>query len=166
MRQNEGMFDSSALLAVDTAELRNSRTAFFTPDAITSYIADWPVRTSLSTVLEPSAGDAAFLVRAVRRLRELGGDSTGAPQVACVDIHPDSARVARARIEDAGGDPRLTVSDFFPVEPEARYSIVIGNPPFTGYQDFTGESRVRSRAAVLKAGVPLTTTSSPRWFAA
>lgn len=33
---------------------------------------------------------------------------------------------------------------------------MIGNPPFVQYQDFSGEARARSRAAALRAGVPLT----------
>lgn len=146
-----------AVIAADTAELRKARGAFFTPDAITRYIVDWAVRTSHDTVLEPSAGDAAFLVQAVRRLRELGGL---APHVDGVEIHPLSARVARHRVREAGGAPRLTVNDFFLVEPEARYSVVIGNPPYVRYQDFSGESRTRSRAAALKAGVSLTALAS------
>lgn len=160
MRQNEDMFDSSAPAAVDTAELRKARGAFFTPDAITRYITNWAVRTSEDTVLEPSAGDAAFLVQAVRRLQEVAGGGTSAPRVDGVEIHRHSARVARARIKEAGGDPHLIVSDFFLVEPEPRYSVVIGNPPYIRYQDFTGESRTRSRAAALKAGVALTALAS------
>src|SRR5690606_36553786 len=108
------------------------------------------VRSSEDTVLEPSAGDAAFLVQAVRRLQELADGGTAAPRVDGVEIHPHSARVARARIKEAGGDPNLIVSDFFLVEPEPRYSVVIGNPPYIRYQDFAGESRTRSRAAALK----------------
>ncbi len=60
-----------AVITADTAEVRKARGAFFTPDAITRYITDWAIRTSRDTVLEPSAGDAAFLVQAVRRLRAL-----------------------------------------------------------------------------------------------
>lgn len=38
--------------------------------------------------------------------------------------------------------------------------MVIGNPPYVRYQDFTGEARTRSRAAALRAGVPLTNLAS------
>ncbi len=124
-----------AVITADTAEVRKARGAFFTPDAITRYITDWAIRSSQDTVLEPSAGDAAFLVQAVRRLREHGHQT---PRVDGVEIHPHSARVARERVEEAGGTPRLTVNDFFLVEPDARYSVVIGNPPYIRYQDFSG----------------------------
>lgn len=156
VRQNKSMLQTAAITA-DTAELRKARGAFFTPDAITRYMTDWAIRSSADAVLEPSAGDAAFLVQAVRRLQEHGATT---PKVDGVEIHEHSAAVAQRRIEDAGGTPNITVSDFFLVEPEARYSVVVGNPPYIRYQDFTGESRTRSRAAALKAGVSLTALAS------
>lgn len=64
------MFESTVTAAVNTAELRKIRGAFFIPNAITRYVTDWAVKTAPATVLEPSSGDAAFLVRAVRRLCE------------------------------------------------------------------------------------------------
>lgn len=156
VRQNRDMLETAATPA-DTAELRKARGAFFTPDAITRYVTDWAIRSSTDTVLEPSAGDAAFLVQAVRRLQERG---SGAPTVDGVEIHEHSAVVARRRVEEAGGNPNITVSDFFLVEPQARYSVVVGNPPYIRYQDFSGDSRTRSRAAALKAGVSLTALAS------
>lgn len=145
---------------VDTAELRKARGAFFTPEAITRFISHWAIRSSDDTVLEPSMGDAAFLVSAVDRLRKLRGESAAAPRVDGVEIHAASAHVARSRIEEAGGIPDITVSDFFRVEPRPRYTAVVGNPPYIRYQDFTGESRTRSREAALKVGVSLTALAS------
>ena len=145
---------------VDTADLRKARGAFFTPEAITRFISDWAIRSSDDTVLEPSTGDAAFLVSAVERMRQLSGGSPTAPRVDGVEIHANSARVARSRVEEAGGIPHITVSDFFRVKPQPRYSAVIGNPPYIRYQDFTGESRTRSREAALKVGVSLTALAS------
>lgn len=154
--QNVAMFET-LVPNVDTAALRKSRGAFFTPDAITCYLTDWAIRHSSDTIFEPSAGDAAFLVQAVRRLYELGAD---APCVDAVEIHEHSAIAARRRVEDVGGTPNILINDFFLVEPEARYSVVVGNPPYIRYQDFTGESRTRSRAAALKAGVSLPALAS------
>jgi adenine-specific DNA-methyltransferase len=151
------MFESAVTAPVDTTELRKARGAFFTPEPITRFITDWAIRDLDDTVLEPSAGDAAFLVEAVRRLRDLGMPTPG---VDGVEIHEYSAQVARRRIEEVGGAANITISDFFLVEPEARYSVVVGNPPYIRYQDFSGESRTRSRAAALKAGVSLTALAS------
>jgi len=143
----------------DTAGVRKARGAFFTPDAIARFIVDWAVRDQADTVLEPSAGDAAFLVQAVRRLKELGGSQL-VPTVSGVEIHEYSARIGRKRVIDAGGDPIITVSDFFDVDPEAKYSAVVGNPPYIRFQDFAGDARGKARAAALRAGVPLTGLAS------
>lgn len=142
----------------DTLALRKARGAFFTPDEITEFIAGWGIRGARDRVLEPSAGDAAFLVAAVDRFRQLDRDAI--PIVHGVEIHAHSARVGRERVRDAGGEPRIRQSDFFLVEPKARYDTVIGNPPYIRYQDFAGESRVRSRQAALRAGVALTGLAS------
>jgi len=142
---------------VDTLELRKARGAFFTPEPLTRFITEWAVRDSGDAVMEPSAGDAAFLVEAVRRLTELGAVQ---PRVTGVEIHEHSARVAAERVADAGGVPTVIHSDFFLVDPTPTYDAVIGNPPYIRYQDFTGESRARSRAAALSAGVALTGLAS------
>ena len=141
----------------DTADLRKARGAFFTPDPIARFITEWAVRDASDLVLEPSCGDAAFAVQAVERLISLGAD---VPEVDGVEIHRDSAETARARISAAGGTPHVKVSDFFLVRPEAKYTAVIGNPPFIRFQDFSGAARTRSRAAALKAGVPLSGLAS------
>jgi adenine-specific DNA-methyltransferase len=141
----------------DTSELRKARGAFFTPEPLTRFITDWAVRSPADRVMEPSAGDAAFLIEATRRLRELGNET---PTVAGVEIHAHSARTAQERVEAAGGTADITHSDFFLVEPAPTYDAVIGNPPYIRYQDFTGESRTRSRAAALSAGVALSGLAS------
>jgi len=159
-----GSVEDYALADVtDTSALRKARGAFFTPDLIAKFITDWAVRDAADRVLEPSCGDAEFLVHAVERLAGLpstDGMLAVAPQVDGVEIHDGSARQARARVVAAGGVPEITVSDFFLVEPTGDYAAVIGNPPYIRYQDFAGEARVRSRAAALRAGVPLSGLAS------
>jgi adenine-specific DNA-methyltransferase len=144
----------------DTAMARKERGAFFTPSEITRFIAQWAVRTADDLVMEPSAGDAEFLVAAVDRLRKLSPDRDVRPTVDGVEIHAHSARIARQRVRDAGGQPQIRQSDFFLVDPKPAYDTVIGNPPFIRYQDFAGESRARSRAAALRAGVSLSGLAS------
>ncbi|MGX1695336.1 N-6 DNA methylase [Microbacterium keratanolyticum] len=143
----------------DTAALRKARGAFFTPPEITRYIATWAIRSGADRVMEPSAGDAEFMIAAVDRLRLLDRDAQP-PTVDGVEIHDYSARVGRQRVRDAGGVPHIKTSDFFLVEPTPAYDAVIGNPPYIRYQDFGGEARVRSRAAALRAGVALTGLAS------
>ncbi|CAN5439158.1 N-6 DNA methylase [soil metagenome] len=142
----------------DTAAARKARGAFFTPPEIAQYIAAWAIRSGADRILEPSSGDAAFLVAATDRLRELGGDVR--PEVDGVEIHSASAALASTRVTAAGGDPRIHVGDFFAVPPRPAYSAVIGNPPYIRYQQFRGESRAQSRKAALSAGVALSSLAS------
>lgn len=144
----------------DTPALRKERGAFFTPDEVTRFVANWAIRTPHDLVLEPSAGDAAFLVAAVNRLHELAPSATDCPVVEGVEIHAHSARVAQQRVWDAGGKAKIRHSDFFTVEPKPVYDTVIGNPPYIRYQGFSGESRARAREAALRGGVSLTGLAS------
>jgi hypothetical protein len=144
----------------DSAQGRKARGAYFTPPEIAHYIAAWAIRCADDRILEPSSGDAAFLVAATDRLRELGGEPGGRPEVDGVEIHSASAAVARRRVTAAGGDPRIHVGDFFAVPPRPAYSAVIGNPPYIRYQQFRGESRAQSRKAALSAGVALSRLAS------
>ncbi|WP_256971655.1 N-6 DNA methylase [Microbacterium esteraromaticum] len=141
----------------DTASARKARGAFFTPEGVTRHLAEWAIQSADDTVLEPSAGEAAFLVAAVGRLRELGARE---PVVHGVELHHASARVARKVVAEAGGIARIRVSDFFLTEPRGTYAAVIGNPPFIRYQDFSGEARDRARFAAQAQGVALTGLAS------
>lgn len=144
----------------DSLLARKARGAFFTPSEITEFISNWAIRSESDTVLEPSSGDAAFLASAVVRLRQLAADPSFRPVVDGIEIHEYSANVGSKRIREAGGNPRVRVSDFFLLDPDPAYDVVIGNPPFVRYQDWAGDSRTRSRAAALRAGVALTGLAS------
>jgi adenine-specific DNA-methyltransferase len=144
----------------DTPALRKQRGAFFTPDEITRFVSDWAIRTPDDLVLEPSAGDAAFLVSAVRRLCELAPDMEVRPVVNGVEIHATSAHAAQQRVHEAGGEAHIRHSDFFTVQPEPVYDVVVGNPPYIRYQGFSGDARARAREAALRGGVSLTGLAS------
>jgi len=133
------------------------------PEPVARYVTDWAVRSLSDTVLEPSCGEAAFLLAAVDRLAALraAGDGLATPgALDGVELHEASAAAARALLDQAGVTANITSGDFFLVEPTGSYDVVIGNPPFVRYQDFAGDSRTRSRAAALRAGVSLTGLAS------
>lgn len=143
------------------AELRKARGAFFTPPELCDYIVEWAIRDAADDVLEPSCGEAAFLMSAGARLARLQSESgTGDGSLHGVELHEESAKAALGFIRSAGYDANVEVADFFTVEPTPRYDAVVGNPPYVRYQDFAGEPRARSRAAALRAGVPLTGLAS------
>lgn len=146
------------MVAGDSALLRKARGAFFTPAALCDYVVEWAVRDGSEDVLEPSCGEAAFLLATAARLDRLGVDQGGA--LAGVELHQASAAHARSLIAATGRQADVTSGDFFDVDPEPRYDAVIGNPPYVRYQEFSGEDRARSQRAALAAGVPLTGLAS------
>lgn len=148
--------------SLDTAELRKARGAFFTPAPLAQYVTEWAVRSVADKVLEPSCGEAAFLLSAVVRLAALHdaeADST-TPHLDGVELHDASAAAARELLRTAGVEADVRVGDFFTFEPSGSYDAVIGNPPYVRYQEFSGESRARSREAALRAGVPMSNLAS------
>ncbi|MBA3744809.1 N-6 DNA methylase, partial [Sporichthya sp.] len=143
--------------SLDSAALRKARGAFFTPAALCNYVVEWAVRCGTDRVLEPSCGEAAFLLPAADRLRALGAH---APDLHGHELHRSSAEAALAALTGAGHDARISVGDFLATPAEARFDAVIGNPPYVRYQDFDGPARAVGRRAALSAGVSLTRLAS------
>ncbi len=147
--------------AADSLTHRKARGAFFTPPELCDYVVRWAIRSTHDRVLEPSCGEAAFLLSAARRLHKLGGNAVHAkPQLAGIEVHEESALAALTVLNRAGIRADITVADFFTVEHSNPFDAVVGNPPYVRYQDFTGEARARGRAAALRSGVPLTGLAS------
>jgi adenine-specific DNA methylase len=142
-------------------ELRKARGAFFTPPELCDYLVEWAIRDAGDRVLEPSCGEAAFLLSAGSRLARLRAEvGHGDGTLQGVELYEDSAKAALALVRSKGYDATVDVGDFFGVKPSPRFDVVVGNPPYIRYQDFAGEPRARSRAAALRAGVPLTGLAS------
>ncbi len=144
----------------DTADLRKARGAFFTPEPMARYIADWAIRAPGDRVLEPSCGQAAFLQAAVVRLQTLAGGDKATGALDGIELHPESAAQAAHVLRDSGVPARIRTGDFFSFAPDPMYDSVIGNPPYIRYQDFTGDARARAREAALRAGVSLSGLAS------
>lgn len=142
---------------LDTPQLRKARGAFFTPAPIASFIADWAIRDAGDRVLEPSSGDAEFLVHATHALRRFGAQT---PEVWGAELHEWSARAGAQRVEAVGGLAYVSVGDFFTHHLEPQFDAVIGNPPYIRFQDFAGDQRARARAAALRGGVALSGLAS------
>ena len=155
---------------MDTPALRKARGAFFTPSELAGFVIDWAVKSPSDVVLEPSCGDAAFLLPAARRLERLGASSDGfEDQLQGVEIHEDSADRASSRLSEAGFRSTIRTGDFFDERPLGDLfdradwpacDAVIGNPPYIRYQQFTGEARAKGLRAALTQGVRLTGLAS------
>lgn len=140
---------------------QKARGAFFTPPEVSRFIADWAIRSSDDTILEPSCGDAAFLLPSAERLVELGAsrDCLQA-NLNGVEIHASYVDRARARLASKDYTATLVEGDFFDQEARPVYDAVIGNPPYVRYQHFSGAARAKSLRVALKHGVRLTSLAS------
>ncbi|MGH3783473.1 MAG: N-6 DNA methylase [Pseudonocardiaceae bacterium] len=153
----------------DSPALRKERGAFFTPPEIADYLADWAVSGDRDArILDPTCGEAAFLLSAGRRLRTLGRESGNLDDhLFGVDLHETSLDWASTVLESEGLDAHLLAADFFDVAtpnqlgaPLPAMDAVIGNPPFVRYQRHIGEARAKSREAALRQNVRLSGLAS------
>lgn len=153
----------------DTPELRKARGAFFTPQPIAEYLADWAVEEDpAATVLDPTCGEAVFLQAAARRLADLGVEQKSLKrQVLGVDLHDHSVRESKRLLQSEGLDGTFLVDDFFALSTPGQLDAqmpavdaVIGNPPFLRYQHHAGLERKRAQRAALQQGVRLSGLAS------
>ncbi|MGZ0220326.1 MAG: N-6 DNA methylase [Acidimicrobiales bacterium] len=101
------------MIGPDTPELRKARGAFFTPPAVAAFMANWAVRSEHDRLLEPSCGEASFLLAAHARLRALGAESTASDQLVGVELHQASGAHARDVLDAAGAAHTITVGDYW-----------------------------------------------------
>jgi adenine-specific DNA-methyltransferase len=146
----------------DTPELRKARGAFFTPQPIAEYLADWAVEGDPNAiVLDPTCGEAIFLEAAGGRLKELGATADQLrARVLGVDLHETSVAESKRILQSQGLDGSFLVSDFFalstPDKLDAKLpqvDAIIGNPPFVRYQNHRGLDRKRAQKRALEQGV-------------
>ena len=147
---------------VDSRDARKARGAFFTPRPLAEAIAKFAITSKDDMVLEPSCGEAEFLISAAQRLLELGAfNSQVDEQLRGNELHPESAKAAVERLESFGCRPTVTVGDFFELDPEQqRFDAVIGNPPYIRYQEFAGSQRAKARESAFAAGVRIDALAS------
>ena len=142
------------------SDQRKARGAFFTPPAIADFLARWAIRSADETVLEPSCGEAEFLVAAGQRLTELGADRRLIDQLHGVELHRASADESRKVMTEQGLEATIWADDFFDAKLAPTYTAVLGNPPFIRYQDYSGSARAKAQRAALAAGVRLSGLSN------
>jgi adenine-specific DNA methylase len=143
--------------------------AFYTPAIMTDFCARWAIRTRHDTVLDPGCGDAAFLVSATGRLRELGAPDEGlSAQVHGIDLNVEAVRTAKGALQRVGvAAPGLAHGNFFMVRSEDHAAscvrgvdVLLGNPPYVRYQLFRNENRAAGLKAAARGGVILPALTS------
>lgn len=159
----------TAYLPGDGPQLRKQRGAFFTPEPIADFLAAWSLAGRHDArVLDPTCGEAVFLLAAARCLLENGAKAEDTGQLLYgVDLHDASLAESRRLLQAESFDATLTVSDFFgqptPSQldgPIPWVDAVIGNPPFVRYHEHRGLTRRLSAAAALAQGVRLSGLAS------
>ena len=152
----------------DAPAARKARGAFFTPPAIAEFLARWAIKDPRDTVLDPTCGEAVFLLAAAERLQALGAhrDAISA-QLSGVDLHEPSLDASATLLQQQGFGACLLQADFFDLATPAQIGdrigwcdAVIGNPPFVRYQQHRGNDRKRSASAAMAQGVRLSGLAS------
>lgn len=142
-------------------ERRKELGQYFTPPELVAALTNWAVRTSSDRVIEPAAGEAAFLLAALRRLRGLGATEPGR-QILGVEIDPAALSATRRLLDAEHESTALLQQDFFDLSPDGAgpVDVVIGNPPYIRYHRFKGEARKKAQLAAGAAGVVLSGLAS------
>ncbi len=118
--------------------------------------------------MDPTCGEAVFLLAAADRLQQLGASPAAiADQLTGVDLHQPSLDASGRLLRAQGAGARFVCSDFFDQPSPAQIGdeigwqdAVIGNPPFVRYQEHRGAARKRSATAALAQGVHLSGLAS------
>src|SRR5262249_36040692 len=145
------------------------RCGIYTKPAVVSRILDgvgWQEKMDLSSssLLEPAAGDGAFVVEAARRLvrsyRRHGIELTAASlrgRIKAIELHPREARSARKRVINALREldvhrrtavacarDWLSNADFLltKIEPQG-FTHAVGNPPYVRWSKIPPELKAK-----------------------
>ncbi len=119
-------------------------------------------------MLDPTCGEAVFLLAIAERLRALGAKPAAiGEQLSGVDLHRPSLEESGRLLGSEGLSANLVQGDFFELLTPSQIGdrvgwqdAVVGNPPFVRYQEFSGEVRRRALAAALAQGVRLSGQTS------
>lgn len=128
------------------------RGGYYTPDKISEFIAEWAIRKTSDSVLEPSCGDGSFLSAITTRYKELGAtDEQIRNNVLGIELDDVEAK------KSAQYGTTVVCKDFFTyyqenIEDQTQFDVIVGNPPFIRYQHFTEEYRKIAFALMNKHG--------------
>lgn len=133
-------------------EYNKLRGGYYTPEIIARFIAEWAIRTPSDCVLEPSCGDGSFLRTVTHKLQMLGASSKQIKRNV-IGIELDTLEAQKSAQYDA----TVICEDFFTyyrksIDEKAQFDVIVGNPPFIRYQNFTEEYRETAFSLMHKYG--------------
>jgi ferredoxin-NADP reductase len=124
------------VLSTDTPALRKARGAFYTPQPIAEYLAEWGVEDDpAATVMDPTCGEAVFMQAAGRRLADLGVSLERLrEQMFGVDLLwvGVAKRVDEALLAGACGVPARDVAQLYAAAAELRRGRIGGDTEADG----------------------------------
>ena len=103
------------------------RGGYYTPDKISEFIAEWAIRKTSDSVLEPSCGDGSFLSAITTRYRKLGAtDEQIQNNVLGIELDDIEAK------KSAQYGTTVVCKDFFTyyqenIEGKAQFDVIVGN---------------------------------------
>ena len=131
----------------DEARSKKLRGGYYTPSSITRIMAQWATQDHPQKLLEPSAGDGAFVQSLIPLL-------SPSATLTAVELSQRDAIATKY----VGGDQTIVFcGDFFSWyevnAPNQYFDAVVGNPPFIRYQDFPEQQRETAFALMREIGL-------------
>ena len=134
---------------------KRSLGAFYTPEVLSDILCQWAITDATNTVLEPSFGGCGFLQSAKSTLTRLGQPAPVKQLYGC-DIDPRAFGHLQSILSQPVDTERFHLGDFLAVKPHetwpAKFSAVVGNPPYLPYRKIDRAARARARAILSAAG--------------
>ncbi|PZE80229.1 N-6 DNA methylase [Curtobacterium sp. MCBD17_032] len=143
-----------------TVSLARDRAAgrFYTPSDTAHFLADWLLRAGARSFLEPSFGDAAFIVAVNEQAEKLGLE-----RVTWIGAELDVQAVKRARLASDLLPSEIRSGNFLALEAEP-VDAVMANPPYVRLRHLDEETKRQSRKVVFQSTGELLSPSASLWL--
>lgn len=134
------------------------RGGYYTPKAISDFLCKWSINENTKSVLEPSCGDGSIIESALKRFAFLNivGENLQS-RVTGIELINEEAKKAEEKARELGATTQMIInSDFFQYvknNPDEKYDVIIGNPPFIRYQNFPEEHRLLAIEMMRELGL-------------
>ena len=128
--------------------------SYYTSKRIAQYMADWAIRNSNDSFLEPSFGDGVFLDAASQRYNDLKNPT---PKIIGVELQP----TVYSKYMD-GAETHISgfCQDFLTFESSEKVMSVVGNPPYVSLRNLEEDARAEAINCAAKNKVKMLTSGS------
>ncbi|MEZ2443349.1 N-6 DNA methylase [Chitinophaga sp. RCC_12] len=147
-----------SIIEIEALDSKKLRGGYYTPQPIAEFICKWAITEQNVRVLEPSCGDGNFIEAAIQRFLRIGVPKDQLlGRVKGVELLAVEAQKSKKRAANYGLNSKtITNSDFFSFlasNPNERFDVVVGNPPFIRYQNFPEEHRKLAISMMQEMGL-------------